>query len=150
MGLVSELRRRNVLRMVVLYVVAAWVIIQVAEVLIDLAKLPDWIGTTTLALLTVGFPIALIFSWFYEITPQGISLEKDVERGESITHVTGRRLDFIVISLLCAAVILFAYDKWWMGGPPEKSIAVLPFTNMSGDPQQEYFSDGISEELLNP
>jgi TolB-like protein len=149
MGLISELRRRNVLRMAVLYVVAAWVIIQVAEVLIDLVKLPDWIGTTTLALLAVGFPIALIFSWFYELTPEGISLEKDVDRSEPITHVTGRRLDFIVISLLCAAVILFAYDKWWMGGPLERSIAVLPFENMSGDPEQEYFSDGISEELLN-
>ncbi len=149
MSLVSELRRRNVLRMAVLYAVAAWLIVQVAEVLIDLAKLPDWIGTTTLGLLAVGFPIALIFSWFYEITPQGISLEKDVDPQESITHVTGRRLEFIVISLLCAGLILFAYDKWWIGPPPEKSIAVLPFTNMSADPDQEYFSDGISEELLN-
>jgi len=149
MRLVSELRRRNVLRMGVLYALAAWVIMQVAEVLIDLAKLPDWIGTTTLGLLAVGFPIALIFSWFYEITPEGISLEKDVDPAESITHVTGRRLDFIVISLLCAGLILFAYDKWWIGPPPEKSIAVLPFTNMSADPDQEYFSDGISEELLN-
>ena len=149
MGLISELRRRNVLRMAVLYLVAAWLIVQVAEVLIDLAKLPDWIGTTTLGLLAIGFPIALILSWFYEITPGGISLEKDLDQAEPITHVTGRRLDFIVISLLCAAVILFAYDKWWIGPPPEKSIAVLPFENMSGDPDQEYFSDGISEELLN-
>ena len=149
MGLISELRRRNVLRMVVLYAVAAWLIMQMAGVLIDLAKLPDWFGTTILWLLAVGFPIALIFSWFYELTPEGLSLEKDVDRSESITHVTGRRLDFIVISLLCAAVILFAYDKWWMSGPPEKSIAVLAFENMSGDPEQEYFSDGISEELLN-
>jgi len=121
----------------------------VAEVVIGLANLPDWIGPTILGLLAVGFPIALIFSWFYEITPEGISLEKDVDRAESITHVTSRRLDFIVISLLCAAVILFAYDKWWIGGPPEQSIAVLPFTNMSADPEQEYFSDGISEEILN-
>jgi len=149
MGLISEFRRRNVLRMAVLYAVAAWLIMQVAGVLIDLAKLPDWIGTTILWLLAVGFPIALIFSWFYELTPEGLSLEKDVDRSESITHVTGRRLDFIVISLLCAAVILFAYDKWWFGEPPEKSIAVLPFTNMSNDPEQEYFSDGISEELLH-
>jgi len=149
MGLISELRRRNVLRMAVLYAVAAWLIMQVAGVLIDLAKLPDWIGTTILWLLAIGFPISLIFSWFYEITPGGISLEKDVDRSDSITHVTGRRLDFLVISLLCAAVILFAYDKWWMGGPPEQSIAVLAFENMSGDPDQEYFSDGISEELLN-
>jgi TolB-like protein len=149
MSLVSELRRRNVLRMAVLYALAAWLVLQVAEVLIDLAKLPDWIGTTTLALLAVGFPIALIFSWFFELTPEGISLEKDVDPQESITHVTGRRLDFIVISLLCAGLILFAYDKWWIGPPPEQSIAVLPFQNMSGDPEQEYFSDGISEELLN-
>jgi len=149
MGLISELRRRNVLRMVVLYAVAAWFIMQVAEVVMDLAKLPDWIGPTTLGLLVVGFPIALIFSWFYELTPEGISLEKDVDPAKSTTHITGRRLDFIVISLLCAAVILFAYDKWWIGGPPEKSIAVLSFENMSGDPEQEYFSDGISEELLN-
>jgi TolB-like protein len=149
MRLVSELRRRNVLRMAVLYAVAAWVIMQVAEVVIDLANLPEWIGPTILGLLGVGFPIALIFSWFYEITPEGISLEKDVDPTESITHVSGRRIDFIVISLLCAGLILFAYDKWWIGPPPEKSIAVLAFENMSGDPEQEYFSDGISEELLN-
>ena len=149
MRLISELRRRNVLRMAVLYVVAAWLIMQVAGVLIDLGSLPEWTGPIILPLLAVGFPIALIFSWFYEITPEGISLEKDKEPGESITNVTGRRLDFLVISLLCAAVILFAYDKWWIGPPPELSIAVLPFENMSADSDQEYFSDGISEELLN-
>jgi len=149
MGLVSELRRRNVFRMAVLYVVAAWLIMQVAEVLIALAKLPDWIGSTTLILLAVGFPIAVIVSWFYEITPEGITLEKDVGSGEPITHVTGRRLDFLVISLLCAAVILFAYDKWWIGTPPEQSIAVLPFENMSGDPEMVYFSDGFSDTLTH-
>ena len=149
MRLVSELRRRNVFRMAVLYVIAAWLIMQVAEVIIGLANLPEWIGPTILGVLAVGFPIALISSWFYELTPEGISLEKDVKPGESTTHVTGRRMDFIVISMLAAAVILFAYDKWWIGPPPEKSIAVLAFENMSADPEQEYFSDGISEELLN-
>ncbi len=149
MSIFREFKRRNVLRMAVLYAVAAWLIMQVAEVIIGLANLPEWIGPTILALLAVGFPIALIVSWFYELTPEGISLEKDVAAAESITHVTGRRLDFLVISLLCAGLILFAYDKWWIGPPPEKSIAVLAFENMSGDPEQEYFSDGISEEILN-
>jgi TolB-like protein len=134
--------------MAVLYVVAAWLIMQVAEVLIGLAKLPDWIGTTTLWLLAVGFPIALVFSWFYEVTPEGVSLEKDVEPGESITHITGRRLDFLVISMLCAAVILFAYDKWWIGPPPEQSIAVLPFDNRSNREEDAYFADGIQDDLL--
>lgn len=149
MKLVSELRRRNVFRMAVLYVVAAWLIMQVAEVVIGLAGLPEWFGKAILALLAIGFPISLIFSWFYEITPEGLSLEKNVETAESITHVTGRRMDFIVIALLSAALILFAYDKWWVGPPLEKSIAVLPFVDMSPGGDQEHFSDGIAEELLN-
>ena len=134
MGVVSELRRRNVLRMLVLYVVAAWLIMQVAEVVIALANLPDWIGPGILVLLAIGFPISLTFSWFYELTPEGVKLERDVDAAESITQVTSRRLDFMVISLLCAAVILFAVDKWWIGDPPDRSIAVLPFINMSNDP----------------
>jgi len=138
-----------VLRMAVLYVIAAWLVLQVVEVMMSVVGLPAWAGRAIFAVLAVGFPIALAFSWFYELTPAGVKLEKDIDPTGSITHVTGRRLDFIVISLLCAGLILFAYDKWWIGGPPEQSIAVLPFTNMSGDPEQEYFSDGISEELLN-
>lgn len=149
MKLFSELRRRNVFRMAALYCVAAWLIMQVAGVLIDLAKLPDWTGTTTLWILAVGFPIALVVSWFYELTPDGVSLERDKEPGVSIASVTGRRLDLIVISLLCAAVILFAYDKWWTHEPIDNSIAVMPFENMSADQEQEFFSDGISEEILN-
>jgi len=148
MGLVSELRRRNVLRMAVLYVVAAWLIMQVAGVLIDLRSLPEWIGPIILPLLVIGFPIALIFSWFYELTPEGISLEKDVDLAESMTHVTGRRMDFVVIALMAAALIMFTYDKWWTP-PPELSVAVLPFENMSADPDNSYFADGISEEILS-
>ena len=149
MNLFSELKRRNVFRMAVLYVVAGWLIMQVVGVLIDLGNLPEWVGPIILPLLVIGFPIALVLSWFYEITPKGVALEKDIETAESITRITGRRVDFIVIALLSAAVILFAWDKWWIGPPPERSVAVLPFVNMSDEPEQGYFSDGISEELLN-
>ena len=149
MGLVSELRRRNVLRMAVLYVVAAWLIMQVAGVFMDLGVLPVAIGPWVLVILVIGFPIALVFSWLFEITPEGLALEKDVPEGASITHITGRRMDFIVIAVLSAGLILFAGDKWWPRDPLELSIAVLPFDNMSADPEQEYFSDGISDEILN-
>lgn len=149
MRLVSELRRRNVFRMMALYLVTAWLIMQVAEVLMGLTPMPDWVGEAVLGALAIGFPIALLFAWIYEITPEGLKLEKDVDRPASITHITGRRMDFIAIAILVAAVIVFAVDKWWVAAPPPRSIAVIPFKNMSGDPAQEYFSDGISEELLN-
>jgi TolB-like protein/Flp pilus assembly protein TadD len=149
MGLVSELRRRNVFRMAALYAAAAWLVMQVVDVVESKLPLPDWMGSAVLAVLAVGFPIALIISWFYEVTPEGISRDTDEESAESTTGFTGRRVDFVIISVLCAAVLVFAYDKWWIGPPPENSIAVLPFENMSGDPEQEYFTDGVSEELLN-
>jgi adenylate cyclase len=153
MGLVSELRRRNVLRMAALYAVAAWLIMQVAEVVLTLAAFPYWSGQFVLVLLAIGFPIALFFSWFYELTPEGISLEKDVHRNDSITQVTGRRIDFIAISLLSAAVILFAWHTWW---PDESfasdetidSIAVLPLQNLSNDPAQKYFVEGMQDALI--
>jgi len=118
-------------------------------VLSSLVIFPDWLGPTLLALLVIGFPIALVISWFFEVTPEGVVLEKDVPEGQSITRTTGRRMDFVIIAIMAAALILFAYDKWWPRGPMELSVAVLPFENMSADPEQEYFSDGISEEILN-
>jgi len=135
--------------MMALYLVTAWLIMQVAEVLMGLTPMPDWAGQAVLGILAIGFPVALLFAWIYEITPEGLKLEKDVDRSASITHITGRRMDFIAIAILVAAVIVFAVDKWWVAAPAPQSIAVMPFKNMSGDPEQEYFSDGISEDLLN-
>ena len=148
MRLISELRRRNVLRMAALYAVSAWLIMQVADVLIDLADLPGWIGLTVLVLLAIGFPIALVLSWIYEITPEGIARDTEDSADRPAPDLAGRRLDFVVIALLCAAVILFAYDKWWAFEPLERSIAVLPFDNRSGLAEDTYFVAGIHDDIL--
>lgn len=148
MRVFSELKRRNVHRMAAVYVVASWLIMQVTEVAMTLADLPGWTGRLTLILLALGFPIALIFSWFYELTPEGIALEKNIRAGESIGHITGRRLDFVVIALLCAAVLMFAYDKWGISGPPVTSIAVLPLDNFGVDAEQRYLADTMTEVLI--
>ncbi len=148
MSLLSELKRRNVLRMAVVYMVATWLIMQVTEVMMALAGLPTGMGEIVLILLAIGLPIALIISWFYELTPEGLTLEQNVAPGESITHITGRRMDAIAISLLCAAVLLFAYDKWWPQASIEKSIAVLPFANRSNDEKDAFFVDGIHDDIL--
>ena len=103
MRLFSELRRRNVLRMALLYVITAWLIMQVAEVLMGLSVLPEWLGPAVLAMLAIGFPIALVLAWIYEFTPEGLRLESDLDSGRSIAHVTGRRIDFVIISVLTAA-----------------------------------------------
>lgn len=149
MWLLSELRRRNVLRMAALYIVAAWLIMQVVEVVGGLATLPEWAGPATLGILALGLPIALLLSWFYELTPQGISLDRDVAPEDSIRHLSGRRLDFIVIALLSAALVIFAWDKWAEPAPSEQSIAVLPFDSIgSGDNGADVLAVGIQDGLL--
>jgi len=147
--LISELNRRNVLRMAGVYLVVAWATIQVADVLIGMLDLPDWIGRGLIIVLATGFPIALLISWFYEITPQGITAEKDIPTDDRLAHAANRRVDFIIIGVLLATVILFATDKWWPRGPDDLSVAVLAFENMSNNPDQEWFSDGVSEEIRN-
>ena len=144
----SELRRRNVLRMAALYLVSAWLILQVTEVLSGLVNLPDWLGPLILAMLAIGLPIALALAWFFEITDAGITRDPGEPTGDAGTTLTGRRLDFVIIAMLAAAVVVFAVMTWWPDRTIDQSIAVLAFQNMSDDPTQEYFSDGIAEEIL--
>ncbi|MEL7450277.1 MAG: tetratricopeptide repeat protein [Pseudomonadota bacterium] len=146
MSLWSELRRRNVLRMAALYLVAAWLILQVTEVLTGLLAVPDWVGPVVLATLAIGLPIALVLAWFFEITDSGIT--RDPGAGGPDAALSGRRLDFVIIAVLVAAILVFAGLTWGPDRPVEKSIAVLAFNNMSDDPAQDYFSDGIAEEIL--
>ena len=158
MSLIAELKRRNVFRVGVAYAIVAWLLIEVASVILPALHLPDWALTLLVVFVVAGFPLALILAWAFEMTPEGIKRESAVDSDESTTRTKGRKLDFAIIGLLVIAVVYFAVDKFVLPDdriPPAgpitqvKTIAVLPFANMSGDPEQEFFSDGISEELLN-
>ncbi|NIV17842.1 MAG: tetratricopeptide repeat protein [Woeseiaceae bacterium] len=158
MSFIDELKRRNVIRVAIAYAIVAWLIAQVTELAFDSFGTPDWVIKTVLFLLIIGLPLALFFAWAFELTPEGLKREKDVDRSESITHVTGRKLDYTIIAVLTLALGYFVVDKFLLGAArdvtepqitTDKSIAVLPFVNMSSDAEQEYFSDGIAEELLN-
>lgn len=150
MSFFEELKRRNVLRVALAYLAGAWLLLQVADVLIDNDLLPGSVFQSGLLILAIGFPVALILAWALEITPTGVKLEKDVDRSRPTTTTGSKKFDRIVIVVLAVAVAYFAYDKFAsVDGPADKSIAVLPFINMSEDAGNEYFADGISEEMLN-
>jgi len=175
MSLFEELKRRNVIRVIVAYVVVAWLVMQVADVVLNNVQAPAWVFFVILLLLAIGFVFAIFFSWAFELTPEGVKREHEVDRTQSITHQTGQKLNLTIIGVLLLALAYFGYDKFGasfeqdmslaesstdvlireVGNEPEQttetdnSIAVLPFADMSPNKDQEYFSDGLSEELLN-
>ena len=171
MSFLNELKRRNVLRVGAVYVFSSWLLIQVAETIFPLFGFGDAPARLVVIVLAIAFIPSLIFSWVFEITPEGLKRDADVVREHSITQTTGKKLDRIILIVLALALAYFAFDKFALDPVRDQSkvetarqegltearlesygdnsIAVLPFINMSADPEQEYFSDGISEELLN-
>jgi TolB-like protein/Tfp pilus assembly protein PilF len=144
----SELRRRNVPRMAVLYLVSAWLILQVTEVLNGLLRLPEWVGPLVLTMLALGLPIALALAWFFEIGESGVIRDSGAASPAGTASAGVRRVDIVIIAMLAAAILAFTWLGWRDDGPADRSVAVLAFDNMSDDPAQDYFSEGISEEIL--
>ncbi len=161
----QELKRRNVFRVGVAYAVASWVLLQVVDVITPVLDLPAWAPKLIFVILAIGLVPALLFAWAFEMTPEGLKKEADVDRSSSIANATGRKLNYVITGFLAVAVVLLLVERQIRPAPVpaadsqpvaaaetterERSIAVLPFVNMSSDTEQEFFSDGITEEILN-
>ena len=169
----AELKRRNVFKVAIVYTLIAWVLLQVSDTLGPALRLPEWLLSAVAFLLILGFPVAIIFAWAFELTPDGLKMEKNSEGNSSAEDRNGKNLNPVIAIALILALSYLAFDKLALDPGKEAaemtadapitqqqaaavestevdtSIAVLPFVNMSSDKEQEYFSEGLSEELLN-
>ena len=166
MSFFEELKRRSVVRVGIAYAISAWVLLQMFDIIGEILELPAWGGKMILAALVIGFFLALILAWVFELTPDGLKKEKEIDRSQPFTRSTGRKLNTVTMVLMAVALAWFAWDKFGPGldtsvtsavepaasttaAIAAHSIAVLPFVDMSPQKDQEYMSDGIAEELLN-
>lgn len=162
MRFLLELRRRRLFRVAALYVVGAWMVLQVFDLLFPRLGIPDGVMDIAFVGALLGFPVALVFGWIYDITPQGIVRTQPRTESDSNQALSLKRIDYIILASLLLVVAAIVYglgvevselefdpEPGLAAGVPERSIAVLPFENMTADPENEYFSDGISEEILN-
>jgi TolB-like protein/Tfp pilus assembly protein PilF len=185
MSFFDELKRRNVFRVAIGYVITAWLLLQVVDLVLENVNAPDWVMQVFMLALAIGFPLAIFFAWAFEMTPEGVRLEKDVDRSQSITNVTAQKMNRNIMIAMAIAVVFLLVDRFGLNtaqdsgseqdsvsitretsqdtlqpgndstdenlnpAPTEKSIAVLPFVDMSPESDQAYFADGISEEILN-
>ncbi len=152
MSFITELKRRNVFKVASVYLLTTWLILQIIAVISPTLNLPLMFGTITTVILFLGFPIACIIAWAFELTPEGMKFTKDVNKEDSIRHETGQKLNSSLMAVIVLLLGFILYDKFFnfpKNETEEVSIAVLPFQDMSPDNSQEYFGDGIAEEILN-
>ena len=151
----GELKRRNVYKVAIAYCVVAWLLMQVASQIFPFFEIPNWGVRLVVLLLVIGFPVAMILAWAFELTPEGIKRAEDVDVSKSVKRKTGRKLDFFIIAVLMLVIAILVFQRLHPNVSPavssslEKSIAVLPFVDLSQAKDQEYFCDGISEEILD-
>ena len=179
----GELKRRNVVKVAVAYAIVGWILIEVSSVLGPALNLPEWATSLVAFFIILGFPLALVLSWAYELTPDGMKRSHEVEASESITHITGRKFDFLIIGLLVLGVTFLVLDNYVLVDEPDavvdapeapaievaqpvpepvppvvvedqrevlpNSVAVLPFENLSLDPENAFFAAGIHDTILN-
>ncbi len=151
----AELRRRNVYKAAIAYAVVAWLLLQAASILFPTFEAPPWVMKVFVAVIVLGFPVALVFAWAFELTPEGLKRTEDVDVSKSITRTTGRKLDFLIIGVLLLVIAVLIFQRLHPHVAPsaatvsEKSLAVLPFENLSRDPDNQFFTDGVQDEILS-
>jgi TolB-like protein len=157
----KELKRRNVFRVATAYAIAAWLIIQIVTVIEEPLSIPDWFDTIVIIMVAIGFPVALIFAWAFELTPEGIKKSDEVEITDSVVQNTGRKLNVLIIATLSILVLILVVDRLFIESNMSdsvpvaaatismQSVAVLPFADLSENGDQDWFSDGLTEEILN-